>query len=340
MTDLYTFVVDKVNTYVPGQKVRRGRSLNFRCPVCGDSKVNLSKKRGWITINKRNQMPSYHCWNCDVRMGAYQFAAFLSGCDVASVKKEYWSKNKGNTAELLKSFTEPISGPMPISVEGIEDLPDEEIPSEIDFGDNWVDYTENEITKRVVESRKVLEAPFAPPNWKLYYDTKLHRLVIPWIRDGAMVYYQNRAIIKCPVKYTFPKNIQKDVFGLDTLDESIPYVFFTEGVFDAIFVRNCLAIGGLSLSEHQAEVCHSKTAFIENHVFFPDNQWLDKSAMDITLKNIKAGKKVFIWPKEFKQKDVNDYVLKNKNNPFLDIDFMSKHVYEGIGALTRLKFMR
>jgi hypothetical protein len=154
-----------------------------------------------------------------------------------------------------------------------------------------------------------------------------------------MVYYQSRAIIKSPEKYLFPKNTEKDVFGLDTFDESVSSVFICEGVFDAIWTINCLAIGGLKLSKHQEQIIQNRTQF-STQVYFPDNQWKDQSAMRASIEYAQAGGRVFIWPKEFKQKDVNDYVLKNKTNPFMDINFMSKHVYKGIAALTRLKFMR
>jgi DNA primase len=227
-----------------------------------------------------------------------------------------------------------------ITLDDPEVIQDAPVSTSIDYGDDWVDYTDNEYAKAIIVNRKILEAPFIPHDWKFFYDSKTNRLVIPWIRDGEMVYYQSRAIIKSPEKYLFPKNTEKDVFGLDTFDESVPYVFYSEGVFDAIWTKNCLAIGGLNLSKHQAEVVENRTCLVDHHVYFPDNQWLDHSARDATIKCVKAGKQVFIWPKEFKQKDVNDYVLKNKTNPFMDINFMSKHVYKGIAALTRLKFMR
>jgi hypothetical protein len=275
-------------------------------------------------------------------MGAYQFAAFLSGTDVHAVKKEFWAQNKDNAGELLRSLTSNAPSPPEeiVEFEDIREVPVEQ-PSEnvVDFGDEWVDYTKNEYAKRVIESRHIFDAPFIPDNWKFYYDKKSNRLVIPWIRDGEMVYYQLRALIKSPQKYMFPKDIQKDVFGLDNLDENLGTFYICEGVFDSIFTINCLAIGGLKLSEHQQKLIQNKTSFL-NQVYFPDNQWQDQSSMKSSIEFAKTGGSIFIWPKEFLQKDVNDFVLQNKVNPFSDICFMKQNTYTGVKALIKLKFKR
>lgn len=327
MIDVYPYLIDKVYQHIIGPKIRKGRSLNFRCPVCGDSKKDKSKKRGWITINSKTQSPSYHCWNCDTRMSAYAFIAFLENKSIQEIKKEFWALHKEDMKNIL--------------VPHIEEKEIEETENKIiQYGDSWIPWDQNIDSKIVIESRKILEAPFIPQNWKLYYDKKTNRIAIPWIRDGQMTYYQLRALGSSPQKYLFPPDTKKDVFGLDSFDESFPYVFYCEGVFDCIFIKNALAIGGLHLTEYQKEIIKNKVNIIENHVMFFDNQWTDLSSMNESIKQAKLGKNIFVWPKEIKEKDVNEYVINHNSNPFSDKEFLKNNTYSGMVALMKLKFKR
>ena len=82
----------------------------------------------------------------------------------------------------------------------------------------------------------------------MYYDKVKNRLVIPWTKE----YYQERALTKQQEKeegkYLFPPNVDKPIYGLDTIDTNFKYLFLLEGVFDAIWVKNGLAVGSLILS--------------------------------------------------------------------------------------------
>lgn len=52
------------------------------------------------------------------------------------------------------------------------------------------------------------------------------------------------------MKYIFPKDSKKLVFGLDNIDVSWPYVICFEGVYDSLFVKNGIATGTKSLSDY------------------------------------------------------------------------------------------
>ena len=52
------------------QLEKKGDNWNFRCVVCGDSKKNPNKKRGWIFTDKN----LYYCYNCGI---GYKFSTFL-----------------------------------------------------------------------------------------------------------------------------------------------------------------------------------------------------------------------------------------------------------------------
>ena len=44
---------------------------NFRCPICGDSKKNKSKTRGYLYTSKANT--NYKCHNCGASMSLNNF---------------------------------------------------------------------------------------------------------------------------------------------------------------------------------------------------------------------------------------------------------------------------
>ena len=108
-----------------------------------------------------------------------------------------------------------------------------------------------------------------------------------------------------------------------------------EGVFDAIFVKNGLAIGGIHLTNDQKKLLSN---YMLDHVYLLDNQWLDPSSMRESLKLLQKRQKVFIWPKNFQAKDVNEHVIKVGTNPFMDMDFLTSNTYHGLKGIIRLQF--
>ena len=45
------FLNEKIVQYLPQPNIQVGDKINFRCPICGDSKKSLTKKRGWVYPN-------------------------------------------------------------------------------------------------------------------------------------------------------------------------------------------------------------------------------------------------------------------------------------------------
>lgn len=164
--------------------------------------------------------------------------------------------------------------------------------------------------KEYVDQRKIYKSPYIKKTWELLYDKTTNRLVIPWTDE----YYQERAITKQQEeeegKYLFPPETEKPVFGLDLIDPNFKYLFLLEGVFDAIFVKNGLAVGSLKLSNHQKEILAQYKDY--TIVYFMDNQYKDQSSHDETLKLTKENPwiNIFIWPEKLKKyKDVNESII-------------------------------
>jgi len=334
--ELVEYVVQKIYELIPGSKHKTSVGINFACPICGDSKTSKKKKRGWFFTSSG----MYHCYNggCEVHLSALKFLSALEHKDIKEVKKDvliFYKNNVGVFNNLMALFK---SGSDAHTAQSKPEDPPKFIQQSIDIPDDWIDIEKHDQAFKIVESRKIMQAPFIPKNWKLYFDTYSNRIVIPWIRNSHMVYYQKRSIYKNDTnKYLFPANTEKDIFGLDNLDQSFPYIFMLEGVFDSIWVKNGIAIGGISLTEHQQKLLEE---FKLNYtfVYMFDNQNIDHSARDNYLKLAKDKHNLFIWDKSIKYKDVNEYVLATENNPFSDKTYLMSRVFSGLKALVQLKF--
>jgi hypothetical protein len=310
--------------------------VNVRCFICGDSKKDRTKKRGWIYFPSGEQ-PNYSCFNDGCSAIGINLLAKIQGIDkkeaFSQVLQRYRDRNDDDYISDEAFFLDDDG------FEEFMDKPQEtEKPARDEFiiPENWRDLDEK--SQKIVDSRKIMEAPYAPKKWKLYLCTKTSRIVIPWIKDGKIESYQLRAIYKNQEpKYKFEADIDKPIFGLDTLDYDHPYVYLIEGAFDSIFVKNGLAIGGIRLSSKQQDTMEN---YMFDHVYMLDNQWVDESAYKETHKLLKDGKSVFIWPSTFKSKDVNEHIVKTGKNPFNDPKFLEENTFTGLKGIIHFKFLQ
>ena len=62
-----------LDSYLTVRKIQesKGKSYNFRCPICGDSKKNKSKTRGYLYAVKANT--NFKCHNCGASMSLTTF---------------------------------------------------------------------------------------------------------------------------------------------------------------------------------------------------------------------------------------------------------------------------
>ena len=312
---------------------RRNQSdkVNVRCFICGDSKKDTNTKRGWIHFNV-GDVPSYFCWNENCKAHGITLLAKIQGIT-----------NKQAFAQVVQRFRESGSD---LDFSGDDFIIDDDNFEEFNTKPKLVEREEfiipedwMELDKRaanIIDNRKIMEAPFAPKNWKLYLSAKYTRIVIPWTKDGKIIGHQLRSIYKTQLpKYKFEKGTEKPIFGLNNINYEHNKVYFIEGVFDSVFCANGLAIGGIKLTNHQQEVMDN---YMLEHVYLLDNQWVDEASKRETLLLLKANKNVFIWPKSFKAKDINEHVVATGKNPFTDFKFLEKHTYTGLKGILRFKF--
>jgi hypothetical protein len=314
---------EQILSYLPSDRVRQGDKINFRCPVCGDSKKNSAKKRGYYYLNNA----SFHCFNCDANLSGYKLLQLLSGQDYEELKTQRFKMVfNGNNFNSLSSFS-------------YDEPAENKNTNVLTFKNVIKPEYKNELSGRAedyLKNRLVLDAPFLKEKFYSYYaKNKNEYILIPWKINGVDAYYQVNDFLKNNPngpKYIFPKNRDKLIYGLDNIDISFPYLICFEGVYDSLFVKNGIAIGGKNLTELQEKIL--KNRFPRHKIVFAlDN---DRPGLEATARELKkegsTSKMFFRWfDRSTKEKDINDFVKSNGNvNTFADGSLVESMIKDSI----------
>lgn len=312
-----SFLNNKILEYLPPTFTKVGNKYNGRCFLCGDSRKNSRKKRGWFYTNTA----SYYCFNCGQSLSGIKLLELLSGNNYTDIRKEYTRLFlKSGLNPQLSSFTElPTDEPSIFKLKSII-KPEWKQP----LSKNALEY---------LEKRRVLEAPYF--DHKLYscYSKRKNEeyILIPWLLNGCEAYYQINDFQKLhSIKYIFPKDKKKLICGLDNIDISWPYIICFEGFYDSIFVKNGVCVGTKSITQYQIKLIKERYPHHQIVIAF-DN---DKSGIASTIKLLKSENdydfKFFKWY-DFNttEKDINDYIISNDNvNMFTDSLFLEKFIVD------------
>jgi len=289
---------------------------NFRCPVCGDSKKNKSKTRGYLYGMKADV--NFKCHNCGASM---TFANFLKYLDSALHKQYIFERFKTNSSGRGTVVEEPTFNFEAPKFKKKLKLPKaSEHPRPAGYLTarklNPENFYYAEHFKKFVNSLK-------PTFDSIKYDEE--RIVIPLYYEKNLIGLQGRAIDPNPVKYLtvmFDDDAPK-IYGLDNIRRDAP-VFVTEGPFDSTFIRNSIAMCGAD-----ADVGRWG---ISNPVWIYDNEPRNREITNRIAKTIDAGHSVVIWPDSIDDKDINDMVMSG-----LDVQsVIESNTYSGLEA--KLKF--
>ena len=240
-------------------KTRNSSEINFRCPICGDSRRNKSKKRGYFY----RRTGTFYCFNCGTSMTGYAFLKAICPSDVFDrIIQDYKVLNFNNIVSRTDSSESQIRGPE--QERGFEILsPNPSYRYLLEMG--W-----GNPSALSPEAKKRLDDRMIPSGARDAFRTirdinGREFILIRYVHDDMTIYHQldnfNKYDIKGQgsVKYIFPKdeniNFQpKPVFNLDSVDISFPYIFCTEGIYDSTFVKNGVALGGRSLTDYQMKM--------------------------------------------------------------------------------------
>ena len=289
---------------------------NFRCPICGDSKKNKNKTRGYIYPVKANT--NFKCHNCGASMS---FNNFLKKVDPPLHRQYTMEKFKeGFTGKNFVAEEPQLKFEAPKFKKKLKLPKASEHPRPAGY-----------LTARQLDPSKFYYAErfkkFAN-SLKPTFDTERYdedRIIIPLYYEKNLIGFQGRCIDPNPVKYitVMLDDDAPKLYGLDDVDKT-KKVFITEGPFDSTFIRNSIAMCG-------ADADVSKWG-ISNPVWIYDNEPRNREITNRISKTIDAGYSVVIWPESIDDKDINDMVMSG-----LDVQSVIElNTYSGLEA--KLKF--
>ena len=289
---------------------------NFRCPICGDSKRNKTKTRGYLYAIKANV--NFKCHNCSASMS---LSNFLKTLDPVIHKQYAFEKFKDGHTGRNFVVEEPE-----FKFEAPKFSPKMDLPRA----------SEISVAKLYLEKRGLDPTKFYYTNkFKAWVNTLVEkfdnieydepRIIIPIIYENQLIGFQGRALGPNSVKYItimLEDNAPK-VYGIDKINEKEP-IYIVEGPFDSHFLENSVAMVGADLD--------IRPFGWSNHIWVFDNEPRNREIVNRISKTIDRGEQVVIWPNHILEKDLNDMVLSGH-----DVQSMvESNTYEGLEA--KLKF--
>lgn len=317
--------------------------INARCPVCGDSRKNKYKTRFWINeVKTKGGEPHLRCscWNCDLNVSLYDFL------------KDH---EPGLFAQYrVEMFKEINSRKRSVRVEEPEVVKEEakviSKEKERSLFYNITDLKEGHVMHKYLTSRRIPE-----DKWNLLgftrewnalakslrpdlYKNEIYddhpRLVIPIYNNNGLVAIQGRALTNKHAQRYMTIKIDDDfnkIYGTERINESDP-VIFVEGPIDSLFLYNCCAIVGGTVSPSSAPYAGKRIWALDNEPFHPD-------VIKRMKVLIRAGERVVIWDRLpgdiIDKKDINDFVKAGRTSKFIE-NYIHENALSGMQATLRL----
>ena len=301
---------------------------NARCPICGDSSKNKSKKR--LYIYEKKQSLFVKCHNCSYGSNLGNFIKELDPhLHGQYVVERYGEGTKhmvfGKTEKIPEfSFEKPKFKPRPTKIN---------LPSigELD---------EEHFARKYFESRKIPESfkdkvyfaedfrEWAKEISKIDYSNlgrEEPRMVIPFFdMEGKLIAAQGRALGKSELRYITVKveESYRKIYGLDRWNpEDTTYI--VEGPIDSMFLPNCLAVAGGDLQSIKFDK--------EQCILVFDNEPRNEHTVKKMMKAIDDGWSIVIWSKERKFKDINDLIMSGLSTDEI-LDMINTRTMNGLKA--------
>lgn len=309
-------------------------NFNFRCPICGDSKTNKTKARGWIL--SKGDRSRFYCHNCTASM---RFPIFLKTLDPTLyyeyIKDSLLDKNE-KPKDPVHEFADKMKKPVFIKTTALNKLK------------KMSQLAHDHPAKVYIDSRKI------PTNQhhKLFYAPKFKkwvneiipnkfenldhdepRLIIPFLDQNKELFgFQGRSFRKkSDIKYiTIMLDESKPkMFGMDTIDPG-KTVYIFEGPIDAMFIPNSMASAGGRIDSNLKLTNFRK----ENIVIVYDNEPRNAETVKKMESAIDEGYRVCIWPDHVEIKDINDMVLSGIS-PVMIQQMIDANTFTGLSAKLR-----
>ena len=312
--------------------VRKGDYLyNFRCPICGDSQTNRTKARGYIFAQKGGMF--YKCHNCSA---STTLGNLIKAVD-PNLYKEYCLERykEGETGRKPHKEHGFVFKPVKFGSNKSENFKGILVSlSELDSKHEAIVYA----NKRRIPKAKFNELYFVDNVQKLKsfspeYETKIvteePRIVFPFYdENNELVGLSCRGIRKEKQRYLVMriKDELPMLFNMNNVKKN-ESIYVTEGAIDSLFLPNAVAVGNSNL-KYAIKVMDSN----ENIVLIYDNEPRNKEIVREMKSAIDALAKICIWPKSFKEKDINEMILAGKSEEEI-LNTINKNTFQQAEAL-------
>ena len=309
---------------------------NFSCPLCGDSKKNPLKARGYVYKKSNNLF--YSCKNCGAGTSIGKLIESMDG----SLYKEYILERYKNGESGHTNVAKPT---FIIPSPRFDKLDKEKVFENAEWCDKLPDehFCKVYLTKRKIPNniydkllftqhyKKFIDA-LVPDHGKVLYDES--RLVIPFYDEyNNLIAVSGRALETSDktLRYiTIRTNTSDDklIFGMDRLNIH-DTVKIVEGPIDSLFLKNCIASGDANL----LSVANKISAI--NKVLIYDNESRSKDIVRMMQDAIKSGHNIVIWPSTIMGKDINEMVMSGISQDEIE-SIISSNTFKGLQAQLQL----
>lgn len=319
--------VERLGFHLQGFAKAADQLWTFRCPVCGDSKKNKSKKRGHIFPNKERTALVFKCHNCGDSRSFSNLVKFVD----QRLFQEYLFAAMGKSKSVLERLPERAEEIKPAGrvaikapITAVRMLPDDHmvvkyISSRKIPQDKWAVLA---YTDKFHALAKSIDPDYNFPDKLL--NKRAPALILPFMNEkGQFFGMQGRFLDpEAKIRYiTILKDKKLDrTFGLDKVNK-LERFFVLEGPIDSMFLSNAIAVCGSDMGRIEGE----------NAVFVPDSEPRNPHIVKKIDNLIKAGRKVVLLPKQFAGTDVNDLVLSGYEPEEVE-ELLDQHTYSGLVA--------
>jgi len=337
----------------------------FRCPICGDSKINKNKKRGYILHSDGKWV--YICHN---ECGSMSFLTFLKEYHPSKFRSIifYAFKNNNYKTEQREIKTEAQK------TYKANDL------YQFKKGELLSIYDSHPMARRALaycKERKIRKGAYS--SWfvciegEQFFTRKeggglvlndkgfpkgneyRNRLIIPYYTFGKKwVQFDARALDDSFLRYRNLEDADRELYNIDWLDVSKPF-FLLEGSINSTFIRNSVAFGGTKHLKGFLNKYPHIAANAHNGTFIWDNDDAGYNEMEYT---INLGFNWFNWstikPLEkymFKEdgelrtiNDIDDLVLYTDavdidTEGYITYNSLKKYIESPVGGSIKIKML-
>jgi len=313
---------------------------NFSCPICGDSKKNLLKARGYVYKKGNNLF--YSCKNCGIGTSLGKLLENVDG----SLYKEYVLERYKSGESGFSNFKEPtfnVPSPRFDKLDKPKIFEHAEFCSNLSSEHFCLAYLKNrQIPKEFYSQllftshyKKFIDALVPNHGKKLIDDA---RVIIPFYDvynnliavSGRALETSDKTLRYITIRTTDSE--EKLVFGMDRVSVHEP-VRVVEGPLDSLFIKNCIASADANLAIVAENISAGKKVLIF------DNEPRNKEIVKLMQESIKSNHNIVIWPNTIQAKDVNEMVMSGISIDEIE-SIISSNTFSGLEAQTKFVFWK